>query len=75
MIGSFTSLPYFGGDGKFASNFAKNLQLPLFGESERMKTGKYSFKRGIIGLHFGEKHTNLPYPFLRNCGGHIGVPS
>jgi len=29
-----------------------------------MKTGKYSFKRGIIALHFGVKYASLPVPIF-----------
>ena len=38
-----------------------------------MKTGKYSFKRRIIALHFFVKNTQVSlYPFLRNRGGRVG---
>jgi len=32
--------------------------------AQLMKTGKYSFDRGIITLHFGEKNANLHLPIL-----------
>jgi len=28
--------------------------------AQRMKTGKYSFRQGIIALHFDEKYAILP---------------
>jgi len=30
--------------------------------AQLMKTGKYSFERGIIALHFGENYASLPLP-------------
>jgi len=37
--------------------------------AQLMKTGKYSFERGIIALHFGENYASLPLPiFRRKCG-------
>ena len=70
MIGFFASSPYFGGGGEIAPTFAKNLTCPHLASchdqtAEHMKTVKYSFKRGIITLHFGEKYTSLPLPI---CG-------
>ena len=32
--------------------------------AQPMKTGKYSFKRGIIALHFGEKYASFPVPIF-----------
>jgi len=34
-----------------------------------MKTGKYSFERGIIALHYVEKYASLPLPIWRKRGG------
>jgi len=35
---------------------------------QHMKKEKYSFKRGIIALHFGEKKQVPLYPFQRKHG-------
>ena len=55
MIGFFAVSPCFGGDGKIASNFAKNLTCPHLASwlnqmAQRVKTGKYFSKGGIITL-------------------------
>ena len=41
--------------------------------AQLMKTGKYSFDRGIITLHFGEKTQISIYPFWRKFGGLVQV--
>jgi len=42
---------------------------------EHTKTPRYSFKRGIIALHLGEKYANLPLPVFgepwRMCCGYL----
>jgi len=39
--------------------------------AQHSKTGKYSYKRGIIVLHFGEKYASLPLPIFENHGRRI----
>jgi len=66
MIRFFTSSLYFWGDGEISQNFAKNLTVPSFAPcrnqiAQNVKKGKYSFERGIIALHFGEKICKSPF--------------
>ena len=56
--------PYFRGEGEIASNFAENLTLCCNQTAQHMKTGKYSFERGIITQCFGENYTSLLLPVL-----------
>ena len=57
--------PYFWGDGEIAPNFEKEISQcphsPTCNQmAQHMKMGKYSFERGIMALHFGEKYASLP---------------
>jgi len=50
--------------GKLPQILPKNWQSPICCDqtAQHMKTGKYSFARGIVAVHFGEKYASLPLP-------------
>jgi len=81
VLGFVTSSPSFRGDGEVASNFAKKcdgalIQLTCCSQTvQRMKTGKYSFKRGIIALLLGENYASLPLPKRGELVVHVSVLS
>ena len=69
-------LPVFGEMGKLPPVSPKNWWCPHSltchsQTAQHMKTGRCSFKRGIISLHFGENTQVSLYQFWRKCGGHI----
>jgi len=71
VLGFIASSPYFREDGeiKLSQISPKVGQCPYLPichnqTAHCMKTGKYSFKRGIIALHFGVKYASLPVPIF-----------
>jgi len=70
VVGFIASSPYFRRDGEIAPKFGQKFDGALIFAScrietaEHMKTGKHSFKRGIIVLHFGEKYASLLLPIF-----------
>ena len=51
--------------GEIVPNFARKLTV------QHMKTGKHSFERGIVTIHFEGKYAILPLPIWRKRGGHV----
>jgi len=81
VIEFFTSSPYFRGEmWKLLQILPKMwwcryLASCLYRTAQHMKTGKYSFERRIIMLHFGEKYAKFPFThFWGTVADALGVP-
>ena len=67
-------VPYFHTDAEIAPNFAKISRCPHLAPcrnrtAQRLKTGNYSFERGIIALHLAGKNAQVfLYLFSRKSG-------
>ena len=73
-LDSSPRIPIFGEMGKLSQISPKVWRCPHSPTcrnqtAQHMKTGKYSFKRGIIALHFAEKRLTSLYLFRRKRGG------
>ena len=66
-------IPLFGGDGEISLKSWRCPHSPtcLSQMVQHIKTGKYSFKRGIITLHFGENIKVFLYSCRRKHVWHI----
>ena len=75
-IGFFASSRCFSWRWGNCPKFCRKWQCPHLAicrnqTAQHSKTGKYSYKRGIIVLHFGEKYASLPLPIFENHGRRI----